>query len=97
LARLPILPNVPTLKERGIDVEYRMFRGIAMPAGVPPPVVAYWTDVLEKVIRSDRWARDYLAKMALTPHFRGPAEALTFMTSLEQTYRTTLKDLRVIN
>ena len=96
-ARLGILPDVPTLRERGIDVEYRMFRGVAMPAGVPPSAVAYWTDVLEKVTRSDRWARDYLAKMALTPQFRGPAEALTFMTSLEQAYRSTLKDLRVIN
>ena len=96
-ARLPILPDVPTLKERGIDVEYRMFRGIAMPAGVPPQVVSYWSGILEKVTRSDRWARDYLAKLALTPHFLGPAEAVPFMTSLEQTYRTTLKDLRVID
>jgi putative tricarboxylic transport membrane protein len=95
--RLKVLPDVPTLKERGIDVEYRMFRGIAMPPGVPADVVSYWSGVLEKVTRSQRWTRDYIQKLELTPHFRGPADALTFMASMEQTYRSTLKDLRVIN
>ena len=95
--RLKVLPDVPTLKERGIDVEYRMFRGVAMPSGVPADVVSYWSAVLEKVTRSERWRRDYIEKLELTPHFRGPAEALTFMASMEQTYRSTLKDLRVIN
>jgi putative tricarboxylic transport membrane protein len=95
--RLKVLPDVPTLKERGIDVEYRMFRGIAMPGGVPADVVSYWNDVLSKVTRSERWTRDYIAKLELTPHFRGPAESLTFMASIEQMYRATLKDLRVIN
>jgi putative tricarboxylic transport membrane protein len=95
--RLKVLPDVPTLKERGIDVEYRMFRGIAMPAGVPADVVSYWNDVLAKVTQSDRWTRDYIGKLELTPHFRGPAEALTFMASIERAYRSTLKDLHVIN
>jgi putative tricarboxylic transport membrane protein len=95
--RLKVLPDVPTLKERGIDVEYRMFRGIAMPGGAPPDVVAYWNNVLEKVTRSERWTRDYIAKLELTPHFRGPADSLAFMASVEQVYRSTLKDLRVID
>jgi putative tricarboxylic transport membrane protein len=95
--RLKVLPDVPTLKERGIDVEYRMFRGIAMPGGVPADVVAHWSNVLEKVTKSERWRRDYIAKLELTPYFRTPAESLTFMASIEQAYRSTLKDLRVIN
>jgi putative tricarboxylic transport membrane protein len=95
-ARLAALPDVPTLKERGIDVEYRMFRGIAMPAGVPADVVSFWNDVLEKVTRSERWKRDYIGKLELTPHFQRAGAALAFVASLEQTYRRTLKDLRVI-
>jgi putative tricarboxylic transport membrane protein len=94
--RLKVLPDVPTLKERGIDVEYRMFRGIAMPPGVPADVVAYWNGVLAKVTQSERWTRDYVRKLELTPQFKGPADALTFMASMEQAYRSTLKDLRVI-
>jgi putative tricarboxylic transport membrane protein len=68
-----------------------------MPGGVPADVVSYWSGVLEKVTKSERWTRDYIAKLELTPHFRGPAESLTFMASIEQIYRSTLKDLRVIN
>ena len=96
-ARLGVLPDVPTLKERGIDVEYRMFRGVALPAGAPREVVSYWNDVLTKVTQSDRWTRDYLRKLELTPHFRGPADALAFMATMEQSYRSTLRDLHVIN
>jgi putative tricarboxylic transport membrane protein len=93
--RLKVLPEVPTLKERGIDVEYRMFRGIAMPAGVPDNVRTYWNDVLTKVTQSERWSRDYLRKLELTPNFKGPADALDFMTSMEQMYRSTLRDLHI--
>jgi tripartite-type tricarboxylate transporter receptor subunit TctC len=69
---------------------------MAMPPGVPEEVVKYWTAVLEKVTKSPRWERDYVRKLELTPNFRGPADALTFMASMEQTYRSTLKDLHVI-
>ena len=95
--RLDVLPDVPTLEERGIDVDYRMFRGIALPPGVPAEVVDYWSGVLSRVTQSERWKRDYLAKLELTPQFKGPADALTFMSSMEQMYRSTLKDLHVID
>lgn len=95
--RLAVLPDVPTLKERGIDLEYRMFRGIALPSGVPDDVVAFWHGVLQKVTQSEQWAASYLKKHELTPHFRGPAEALAFMASMEEQYRSTLRDLAVID
>jgi Uncharacterized protein conserved in bacteria len=39
--------NVPTLKERGIDLSIGTWRGIAAPKGTPQPVL----DVLETAIR----------------------------------------------
>lgn len=38
--RLPEIPNVPTLKELGIDVEYAVNRGLVAPKGTPGPVLA---------------------------------------------------------
>jgi len=38
--RNPELPNVPTLKELGIDVEYAVNRGLVAPKGTPAPVLA---------------------------------------------------------
>jgi tripartite-type tricarboxylate transporter receptor subunit TctC len=34
------LPNVPTLKELGVNVVYDVNRGIMAPKGTPPPVLA---------------------------------------------------------
>jgi tripartite-type tricarboxylate transporter receptor subunit TctC len=38
--RSPLLPNVPTLKESGIDVEADAWNGLVAPAGVPSAVLA---------------------------------------------------------
>ena len=38
--RSPLLPDVPTLKESGIDVEADAWNGLIAPAGTPPGVIA---------------------------------------------------------
>src|SRR3954470_16180423 len=38
--RSPLLPDVPTLKESGIDVEADAWNGLIAPAGTPPDVLA---------------------------------------------------------
>jgi len=38
--RLPVLPDVPTLKEAGIQQEIARWFGIAAPAGTPPEIIA---------------------------------------------------------
>jgi tripartite-type tricarboxylate transporter receptor subunit TctC len=42
--------NVPTLKERGIDLSIYTWRGIAAPKGTPPEVVAKLKDVAAKTM-----------------------------------------------
>jgi tripartite-type tricarboxylate transporter receptor subunit TctC len=37
--RIAMFPEVPTLKERGIDAEYYLWAGLFLPAGTPAPVV----------------------------------------------------------
>jgi tripartite-type tricarboxylate transporter receptor subunit TctC len=38
-ARLAVLPDVPTLKELGVPIDYAQWSGIFVPAGTPEPVV----------------------------------------------------------
>lgn len=38
--RLPLLPNVPTMKEQGVDLSVSIFQGLFAPARTPAPVVA---------------------------------------------------------
>ncbi|TXL71046.1 tripartite tricarboxylate transporter substrate binding protein [Vineibacter terrae] len=52
-ARLPQLPEVPTLKELGYDVEYYIWSGVFAPSGTPAPVVARLRDALKQAITGE--------------------------------------------
>ena len=59
--RVPALPNVPTLKEQGYDVQAGAMRGFVAPAGIPRDAAKLLEDTLAKVHKSAGW-RDYMAK-----------------------------------
>jgi tripartite-type tricarboxylate transporter receptor subunit TctC len=48
--RLRSLPDVPTLKELGVDVVFHMWLGLAVPLKTPQPIVDKLRDVFKKVI-----------------------------------------------
>ncbi|MBA8826431.1 putative tricarboxylic transport membrane protein [Saccharopolyspora lacisalsi] len=53
--RLPTLPDVPTLRERGVDVELSNWRGIVAPAGISAEEERVLEDMLMRMARSPRW------------------------------------------
>ena len=46
--RLASLPDVPTLKELGYDVQFSQWTGLFVPAGTPPEIVAKLRDAAQK-------------------------------------------------
>lgn len=55
------LPNVPTLKEQGFDVQAGGYRSFVAPAGIPREAVTLWDATLAKVHKSPAW-KDYMAR-----------------------------------
>jgi tripartite-type tricarboxylate transporter receptor subunit TctC len=53
--RSKILPDVPTLKELGYNVEYYLWVGIFAPKGTPPQIVSTLSSALEKACNSDQF------------------------------------------
>ncbi len=49
--------DIPTCKEAGIPTDYVMLRGIFMPAGVAPDVVAFYVDLFTKVRATPEWKK----------------------------------------
>lgn len=50
--RLPLYPNVPTLKEQGIrGVDLEAWMGVLMPAGTPPSILSRANAAIERVMR----------------------------------------------
>lgn len=65
--RVPIVPNVPTAKEQGYDVDVVMWRGLAVPKGTPKDVISK----LEKAVQT----------VVLSPEFKQRSGALGMETA----------------
>ena len=49
--RLKTFPDVPTFKERGLDIELTAWASIAMPAGTPPEIVNKMSQAMAETMR----------------------------------------------
>jgi putative tricarboxylic transport membrane protein len=55
--RLDLLPDVPTLREQGIESWVSNWRAMFGPKGMTPAQVAYWEEVFSKMAASDDWKK----------------------------------------
>lgn len=53
--RIAALPDVPTLKELGYDVEYTIWSGLFAPAGTPEPVIKTLRDTVRTIVADDEF------------------------------------------
>ncbi len=55
--RIPLLPDVATAKEQGVDIDIVMWRGVAAPAGTPADRIAKLEAAIKKVVESEAFAK----------------------------------------
>jgi len=60
--RSPNLPDLPTLKEVGVDMVFALKRGIVAPKGTDPHAVEYWADVFKKAAENQDLLKQMDAK-----------------------------------
>jgi putative tricarboxylic transport membrane protein len=77
--RLPALPDVPTLRDAGLDVELQNWRGVVAPAGISPEQEQALEGLLVDMTRTAQW-QDALAR-------RGWGDALLAGPEFEQFVR----------
>jgi tripartite-type tricarboxylate transporter receptor subunit TctC len=80
--RSPLLPDIPTYQEQGIDVQEAGMRGYALPAGVPQERVDKLAQALEKIITSPEHEQA-LADLSLQPDFMGPQDYTEWLKAQE--------------
>jgi tripartite-type tricarboxylate transporter receptor subunit TctC len=76
--RSPYLPDVPTLKESGIDVEADAWNGLIAPAGTPRPIIERISKDVAEIIRQPT-LREKLATQLMEPVGSSPDELRTLM------------------
>jgi tripartite-type tricarboxylate transporter receptor subunit TctC len=80
--RDPLLPDVPTFKEQGVDLVYGLNRGIYLPKGTAGGVVKHWEGVFAKAAKDPSIVAD-LKKKGTSVHYANGAALKAKMT--EQT------------
>ncbi|MFZ3288471.1 MAG: tripartite tricarboxylate transporter substrate binding protein [Telluria sp.] len=93
--RLALLPQVPTVKEQGVDLTVRKFRGLAGPQGIPASVTAALEAGIQKALENAAYKASY-TKNDLLPAFMGRQEAGKFTTEFVGELTQSMKDLGVI-
>lgn len=90
--RLAGYPNVPTIKEAGYDIpNVPQVRGILMPPGVAPDVLAYYEDLFLRLSKTASW-RKYLEEQQFEDGFQKSGELAKFFDSYTNQMRDILKE-----
>jgi tripartite-type tricarboxylate transporter receptor subunit TctC len=94
-ARIPQFPDVPTVKEQGVDLSVRKFRGLAAPKGLPPAVIAAWESAIPKLLADPAYKNIY-TKNSLEPGFLAHREYIGFMNDFGRQTEAFLKEAGAI-
>jgi putative tricarboxylic transport membrane protein len=84
--RINLWPDVPTMKESGVNVVYDQWRGCAVPKGTPAPVIAKMSALIKKAVESKEWV-DFTASVGSTPLYRDPVSFGKFVAEMDKVTR----------
>jgi len=93
--RLTVLPQVPTIKEQGIDVPIiANARGILAPPGVMQAVVTFWEDFFARLTQTASWKK-YIADNQVEDVFIKSADLGLFFDEQTKLMRSVLQQAGV--
>jgi putative tricarboxylic transport membrane protein len=82
--------DIPTCKEKGLDVQYQMLRVFMLPGGVAPEVTKYYVELLQKVLATPEW-KAYVEKNALKSTVLTGDALRDYLARDEQSHREIMK------
>ena len=95
-ARSDAFPDVPTLKESGVEFALSNWFSLCAPAGLPEEVTAKLAEAAREA-HGAAVVQDALAQRGITPYFDGPEEFSTFAAGFADEAGTLLGELGLVN
>lgn len=93
--RDPAFPDVPTLKELGINWTQGAWRGIALPKGTSPEIVAVLEKALDKVVKSKEFT-DFMNAGPFGILYKPSGEFAKFLAEGDQTMGALMKEAGLV-
>lgn len=88
--RLPMFPDVPTLKETGSEFSYFMQRSVVGAPGMSDDALKYYTDLFTNVYNSADW-QDYKSKKSLMGDFMAGSDLASYWDVQRTRHQSILK------
>lgn len=92
--RSPLIPDVPTLKELGIDMTFSLTRGVMLPKGTPPEIIAYWAEVFKGPTQDEAFVSEQAAK-GTSVQYLGPDEYRAWWEATSADFVDAAKELKM--
>lgn len=93
--RLAEAPNVPTLKELGVNVVYAVTRGLMLPKGTPPDILAKVESACAKATAEPKFAED-MAKQGTVVKYLDRKGYAEFLKQNDQVNKDLARDLGLL-
>ena len=91
---VPSVPDVPTAKEQGHDVNLVLWRGIAAPKGAPADAVAKLDAAVEAAVKSDQF-QEASARIGCLPAYLPAPEFAGFIGQKDQEIAAIMEELGI--
>ena len=91
--RFELFPEVPTVKEQGVDFAMGQWRGLIAPKGTPPDVIKKLNDAFKKGM-DDPVFRKNAKDMAVNLHYLGPDAFGKLMASDHELFGKLIKEMK---
>jgi tripartite-type tricarboxylate transporter receptor subunit TctC len=93
--RSPVLPEVPTFVEQGVDFNARAWFGLAVPAGTPKPIVDKIARDVSAVISTREFDQKYLSGVGMYLLNQGPEAYAKFLEQDRRSWEQAAKRANV--
>lgn len=91
--RLPMFPDVPTVKEQGINFAMGMWWGLASPKGTPPEVIRKLHESFKKAME-DLEFQQKAKDMSVILSYLGPKEFGAKMAHDDEVFGKLIKEMK---
>jgi tripartite-type tricarboxylate transporter receptor subunit TctC len=91
--RMSDFPNVPTVREQGVDFALGQWRGLAAPKGTPPEAIRILHDAFKKGMEDPAFIRN-AADMSVTLAYVGPADFGKLMAADHERFGKLVAEIR---
>ena len=93
--RVKSMPDVPTLKEQGIDVVVTSWQGLFAPAKTPPDILDKIDKAIKEAMKNPKWEEALSRDGLEMPPLRTRAEFTRFVADEHVFWGKTLKELKI--